>query len=166
MKIQINSLEALERLIGGDTDVEIEIRNSIVQEFAKNHLKAVVASASVDSWVNSFKKQLAEIVARQCYDKLGSVDWRGTVTISPQIKSELTSKADAAARAAVSEAVTAATEKVTNHFTPERLEALIDKRADALLSYSIDERVNQRLNEIMKAATAAATNSGYALSYT
>lgn len=42
-KIQINSLEALERLIGGDTNVEIEIRNSIVQEFAKKHLKAMVS---------------------------------------------------------------------------------------------------------------------------
>jgi len=42
MKIQINSLEALERLIGGDTQVEIEIRNSIVQEFTKKYLKALV----------------------------------------------------------------------------------------------------------------------------
>ena len=41
MKIQINSLEAVERLIGGDTEVEIEVRNSVVQEFAKKHLKAV-----------------------------------------------------------------------------------------------------------------------------
>ena len=38
-KIQINSLEALERLIGGDTELEIEVRNSIVQEFAKKYLK-------------------------------------------------------------------------------------------------------------------------------
>ena len=42
MKIQINSLEALERLIGGDTQVEIEIRNSIVQEFTKKYLKSLV----------------------------------------------------------------------------------------------------------------------------
>lgn len=41
MKIQINSLEAVERLIGGDTEMEIEVRNSVVQEFAKKHLKAV-----------------------------------------------------------------------------------------------------------------------------
>lgn len=27
MKLQINSLAALERLIGGDTEVEIEVRN-------------------------------------------------------------------------------------------------------------------------------------------
>ena len=40
-KIQINSLAALERLIGNDNEIEIEIRNSIVQEFAKKHLKSI-----------------------------------------------------------------------------------------------------------------------------
>lgn len=44
MKIQINSLEALERLIGGDTEVEIDIRNSVVQEFTKKHLKAIATN--------------------------------------------------------------------------------------------------------------------------
>lgn len=38
MKIQINSLEALERLIGGDTELEIDIRNSIVHKFTQKHL--------------------------------------------------------------------------------------------------------------------------------
>jgi hypothetical protein len=35
VKIQINSLEALERLIGNDNNLEIDIRNSIVQNFTK-----------------------------------------------------------------------------------------------------------------------------------
>ena len=38
-KIQINSLDALERLIGGDTELEIEVRNSVIQKFAEKHLK-------------------------------------------------------------------------------------------------------------------------------
>ena len=35
--LQINSLKALERLIGGDSELEIGVRNSIVQEFSKKH---------------------------------------------------------------------------------------------------------------------------------
>ena len=42
--IQINNLEALERLIGNDSELEINLRNAIVQEFAKKHLKAVAKS--------------------------------------------------------------------------------------------------------------------------
>jgi uncharacterized protein (UPF0147 family) len=39
-KIQINSLAALERLIGGDTEVEIEIRKSVALEMVNKHVTA------------------------------------------------------------------------------------------------------------------------------
>jgi hypothetical protein len=39
--IQINSLEALEKLIGGNSDVEIKVRNNVVQDFSKKYLKSV-----------------------------------------------------------------------------------------------------------------------------
>jgi len=42
IKIQLNSIEALERLIGGDNKIELEIRNNIVQEFTKRRLKSLV----------------------------------------------------------------------------------------------------------------------------
>lgn len=32
MKIQLNNLEALERLIGGDTEVEFEIRKELLSK--------------------------------------------------------------------------------------------------------------------------------------
>ena len=40
VKVSLN-VPALERLIGGDSAVEVELRKSIVQEFAKRHLTAV-----------------------------------------------------------------------------------------------------------------------------
>jgi len=61
IKIQINSLDALERLIGNDTTLEIEVRNSIVQEFTKKHLKALaeesVIKASEKSVMNYLKTE-------------------------------------------------------------------------------------------------------------
>jgi len=39
--VQINSLEALEKLIGGNSDVEVKIRNSIVKNFTKKYLKSI-----------------------------------------------------------------------------------------------------------------------------
>lgn len=58
-KIQINSLEALERLIGGDTELEIEVRNSIVQEFAKKYLKGIINEELMTVAVNRAKKKEA-----------------------------------------------------------------------------------------------------------
>lgn len=41
MKIQINSLAALERLIGGDNQLEFDIRQSVVNAFTKKYLKGI-----------------------------------------------------------------------------------------------------------------------------
>ena len=37
--IQINSIEVLERLIGGNTELEVDLRNSVAQAFATKHIK-------------------------------------------------------------------------------------------------------------------------------
>jgi len=47
-KIQINSLEALKRLIGGDTELEIELRKSVAMELVKKHIVAKFNMASAD----------------------------------------------------------------------------------------------------------------------
>lgn len=47
LTIQINNLEALERLIGGDTEIELEIRNNIVQAFTKKYLKQLVNESQI-----------------------------------------------------------------------------------------------------------------------
>lgn len=56
--IQINSLEALERLIGGDEETLIDIRNSVVQEFTKKHLKSLLTDEMVDSIKKSILDEL------------------------------------------------------------------------------------------------------------
>ena len=58
MKIQINSLKALERLIGGDNELEIEIRNSIVQEFTKKHLKSIYNDIISDAFLRRITEEL------------------------------------------------------------------------------------------------------------
>ena len=59
-KIQINSLEALERLIGNDNELEIELRNSIVQQFAKKHLKGVVTKDVMTSYSNAIFNEVKQ----------------------------------------------------------------------------------------------------------
>jgi len=47
MKIIMN-VPLLEKLIGGDTEIEVEIRKAVVHEFAKRHLSAVADAMSVE----------------------------------------------------------------------------------------------------------------------
>lgn len=49
MKIQINSLAAMERLLDGDTELEMEVRRSVADHFAKSHLKGPKATAHIQT---------------------------------------------------------------------------------------------------------------------
>ena len=55
IKLQLDS-SALERLIGGDSEVEVEIRNSIAQAFAKRHLKGVIE----ERYLDELKKEICD----------------------------------------------------------------------------------------------------------
>lgn len=73
MKIQINSLEALERLIGNDKEMEISVKQSILNEFAKKHLKSIANSNAMLSIASHVTKELKEsgfygILERKSYD--------------------------------------------------------------------------------------------------
>jgi len=59
MKIQINNLEALERLIGGDTELEIDIRNSVVQRFTEKHLKGVANELMARGISETIRKEIS-----------------------------------------------------------------------------------------------------------
>jgi len=57
-KIQINSLEALERLIGNDNELEIEIRNSIVANFTKKYLKDLAKSDLMTDTAKAIQEEI------------------------------------------------------------------------------------------------------------
>lgn len=59
MKIQINSLEALERMIGGDNEMEFEIRQSVAEAFAKKYLKGL-ATVFMQNGVPKAMKKIIE----------------------------------------------------------------------------------------------------------
>lgn len=59
-KIQLNSKEALERLIGEDKELEFSIKNAIVNEFATKYLKGVAHSEIMQNAKLSVERYLRE----------------------------------------------------------------------------------------------------------
>ncbi len=90
VKIQINSLEALERMIGGDNEIEIQVRSSIVQEFAKKHLKAVAQNIQ-SSEICAVKDAIRKEVQDQMRDSNGvlQVRYNNIAELTPQKKAEI-----------------------------------------------------------------------------
>ncbi len=73
MKIQINNLAALERLIGGDTELEIEIRNNIVQEFTKRHLKGLVETETIKQAITDTKLMVVNYAKKEVAEQIGEI---------------------------------------------------------------------------------------------
>lgn len=76
-KIQINSLAALERLIGGDNTLEIEIRQSIVTEFTKKHLKGLVDSHIIQTASNELRASIDREITKQISATIGDYQQSG-----------------------------------------------------------------------------------------
>ena len=69
-RLQINSLAALERLIGNDTALELEIRQNIAEEFAKKHIKCLAEEFSATT-AGKFAKEMREQVNDEVSRSLG-----------------------------------------------------------------------------------------------
>ena len=152
IKIQINNLEALERLIGGDTETEIEIRNSIVQEFAKRHLKAVAQEQITMALKNTL---IQEIKDKFLEEKKDAYNWNKTTMLNKEtsllIKNEVNNILESNLRQTIKDFI-------KSYDLDKRIERLIlmheegfqdtciKKFSDAEIERLVNQRIKEKLN--------------------
>lgn len=149
LTLQINNLEALERLIGGDSEVEIEIRNSVASRFAEKHLKPLLNSSDVENVVNRLRAEINKQTTDTLNKEIANfkVTWGEIrdVTVKPEIKAVL----DSAVRNAVNKVVAdAVSDGLKTWGSEDLLERIIDKRIGSLVEEKIRARINERLEKL------------------
>lgn len=148
-KIQINSLEALERLIGNDNELEIEIRNSIVAEFAKKHLKSLATTDLVSNAAAAVQNEIKE----EFFETVKTSHWgSGTVIFKKEILNELKESLKAEARVILNQVVSEAIEETKTYETvqtrlSEASNWIINQLASEKLEAKLDRMVDARLKE-------------------
>lgn len=133
--IQINSLEALERLIGGDTNTEINIRNSVVQEFSKKHLKHVIDLNMQHTIGNAIQQELLEE-----FFTPASIRHRSFILedhAKAKIKAQLTPMVHSIVQQIILEMLE---EKTIKEIITTRLNAAVDTLEKSLLPEEIEKR--------------------------
>jgi 23S rRNA maturation mini-RNase III len=137
VKIQINSLEALERLIGGDSELEIEIRNSVVQKFAQKHLRGIA-----DQYVQSTTEVVKAQVDNYLEKNLGTWQWgRGSTFV-------LNTKTKMALEDSCGEFLKETLQRVVNEKADSKdLDQLVQKYVDAKFNAKINDLVNRKVND-------------------
>lgn len=150
--IQINSLEALERLIGGSTQAEIDIRNAVVQAFTEKHLKAIAADPRIVSAANSIKDASRTAVSDLVTEHIGVVKttWSGLVE-SVNLHTKVRNEIDSLVRDRASSLVDAAI-KETMAKLLESLAARIAGAVQIRLDYEIGQEVKKQVGEAFRRA--------------
>lgn len=156
VKIQINNLEALERLIGGDTELEIEVRNSVVQSFAEKHLKAIANSETIQravdnvrdkhyKTINSIKDSLEKEAKNQLAQAVGTfkTSWTGAIMdikLNPSIKEEIENTVNRLVSSRIHSAILA-------HFKKLDMEKTIEERVEKAMEYHTDQLIKSKIRE-------------------
>jgi hypothetical protein len=151
MKVQINSLEALERLIGNDKEMEITVKSSIINAFAKNYLKSIANSTIMDKLVSTVKKEIEKTNYFGLL-KTQQSGWNTYTCLTEEAKGKIKSEIDSIISSEIREGV--------NEYRKE-LKAIIKERLDCytgditsslkeeVVKGTIDKMVKEKLAKML-----------------
>ena len=149
--LQINSLQSLERLIGNDNEIEIGIRNSIVQEFSKKHLKCIIN----DYLIRKLSIDVKREVLSEILEKVNDNPYSNEIYLSESIMKKLKEKMEAEIWDRFYELIDKLLERdkiriliaERLEFASNRiLEALSDADLEKRLSDMVDKKIRLKLN--------------------
>jgi len=149
LTIQINSLEALERLIGGNSEIEIELRNNVAAKFAEKHIKQLAGTEVVEEALETAQRAVKLQAAEMINKAVGT--WRTSVygsTISdiqlrPEIEAKIKAEIDSRVASLIDKQVMAAIEAAD-------LNKMVDNRVKAISEYEINKAVRAKIDAVMK----------------
>lgn len=149
--LQINSLDALERLIGGDTEVEVELRNNIAAKFCEKHLKQLANTNEVSHAIDTALSELKSIVRKDINDKLAKASkvnyWLTQYTeINADIQQLISNAIEQSVGTIIKDYVKA---YVDQHITEEKINAKIDRESRSQVDNRVAAEVKKRLDSLL-----------------
>lgn len=137
-KIQINSLAALERLIGGDTETEIEIRTSIVKEFVKKYLADIAQTDEMRIAV----KGIQAAVEQKIGTWRGSYSWDKKFTLTPDVEKTLSEFINTIVKNKFEELVANSIKK--NEWL-SKIDAIVEERSEYIMNQWTGKAIEEQI---------------------
>lgn len=145
MKIEL-TLPALERLIGDDKEIELHLREQIVNEFARRHLKEIAKTESYEAAIKEVKDYVNQI-ARETFD----IENLTTNTVWPTVGYRIRTLIEDLVKEHAQKAVDAALQKIIEYQKRYWAEE-IRKAVDGAINIEIDKQVTEGIMKRLKAA--------------
>lgn len=150
VKIQINSLEALERLIGGQTEMELQIKGAVVQEFTKKHLKALATDSLMKNTASAIINEIETTFFTSVKGSWGDTKKVFKESALKELNQHLEYKAkeqlynlvqEVIRKTASVDVITKEVEKQAKWITEELSKKILQERIDKLVDLKIKEKL-------------------------
>ena len=147
MKMELN-LPALERLIGGDSEIELKLRQQIVKVFEDHHLRKLASNMMQPQVMAVIKEKVNETVKEELdIPKMTDDLWP---TISRRLREMIWEE--------VRRSVSAAVESITAEFITQQRTQLMGTLLDQLRA-ELTRSLRTEVQAIVKSAMAAGTSA-------
>ena len=159
LTLQLNSVAAVEALIGGDTEVEVELRKSVVAGFTRKHLKQLANSEFLSDAVHEVKLSVQEIVTNKLSETIGSlVKQPNQYSYRDNYAFKLNDKTvEAIEREVRNQAVSIVGETINraiakaSFFDQAYIKQAVDKKFNEAFNAAVTEAVNKKLLQLKAA---------------
>lgn len=156
LKLYLNG-PALERLLGGNSDLEVGLRQQIVEEFAKKHLKQLVNEPTIAMLVSKVKDEIKKYVGEEVWDwRTGEFKAVIHSHITELMKKSLSVVIDQLAKFSFDELITSYQKVSDDRITRYELKLMnaVNAKIDNLLKEldrKLDERTDQHFEQRVQA---------------
>jgi len=148
LKVQLNSLQILEKILLEHPQIEIELRNSVIDAFSKKHLKSIT-----DSIADKFMGEANKIVTQIMEERIGKFESQygnyGSATkvfkLKPEVKKEITDQIDKDIKAEIQDTVRL-------HLNELSIEALVGEAVGRYVTVKIGDEVKRQTDQRLKEA--------------
>lgn len=153
---------ALERLLGGDTEVEVKLRQGVVEEFAKRHLVKVLKDESFAKFLAAEKKVIEARLEAALHEHIGQIKtepggFLGRDKITVYLQREMKDAIEIEAEKRVAEVVKKTVDEIWARREPQitrEVYRLLSEKTDRLTEALVKDLVQQRLDKIMASLKA------------
>lgn len=150
LTIQINNLEALERLIGGNSEVEIEVRNSVIQKFSEKHLKPLANCEPITSTLKTIAEAIKIQVIEKCSKEIATFQqsWSGGIN-DIKLRPEIMSEIDRQVRVLTDKNIQDAVDKSVKFWVNDaELKERINKKFEYYTTDHINNEIKKRIEKL------------------
>jgi len=155
VKLQINSSEALERLLGTDPDLPVTLKDRVVERLVNDHLRPLLT----DEWHNKVIQEIkattdrikSEYVAKVLFD----VNWGASFVLSDKIKKQIDEYIATSLNEMLAHKIAAERKEIEARLDKllKKNKSNIENYIQATLNDSMSNVMNQQLTEVTKHMT-------------